>query len=127
MSMGEVFEEGDSTHYDVEDIESEVAKCTGELEYHLDSVLQMEIIGDLVQTPDDYFEKYFGDYISRSRTDPEAGAYDFIDKYRPNPPPTSQEYATKTLRKFKKWQRKQPRCTGGRRIRMGCGYYFESF
>lgn len=84
MAIDDTSFEGDIPLYreEEEGIETEIAKWIGELEYVLDKNLPMEIIGDLIETPEDFFESTLGDYLSQMKADPEAGAFDFIKKYR---------------------------------------------
>jgi len=74
-------EESSLQREETADIETDVAKWIGELEYHLDRTLPMEIIGDLLKTPEDFFESNLVDYISSLKAYPATGAYDFIKRY----------------------------------------------
>lgn len=63
------------------EIEDEIAKWIGELEYYLDKNMPMNIIGELIETPEEYFEDHLSEYINQNRGNPGAGAYDFLNNY----------------------------------------------
>lgn len=63
------------------DAESEIEKWIGALENHLDKKLPMEALNEIIETPEEFFDRNFPDYMSNISIDTEYCPYEFIKMY----------------------------------------------